>query len=261
MSKIWITYNWKDNEDKDVDFIAQELINAGVEIKLDRWNISAGKRLWSQIETFIKSKEESDAWILVATNNSLASEPCKEEYAYALDRALHNRGEDFPVIGLFLNSINEDLIPSGIKTRLYVSITDPDWKERIIAAAEKRSIEISKTNITPYYLKVHTVVNRDMQFAIEMRPRAGVWAPFIAAIPKEEKTMVDPQIMIGPRNIPTRGGMLVNYSQGESMDKWISCAGNQATPTESYFLWCKVLPSSLIFGVNDNSSLQFLVKF
>ncbi len=49
MKSIWITYSWVDNKDGDVDFAAQELIRAGLDIKLDRWNLSAGKRLWEQM--------------------------------------------------------------------------------------------------------------------------------------------------------------------------------------------------------------------
>jgi hypothetical protein len=32
--------------------------------------------------------------------------------------------------------VEEDLIPAGIRTRLFTSITDPDWKERIVVAAQ-----------------------------------------------------------------------------------------------------------------------------
>ena len=54
MNSVWITYAWDDNKDGDVDFTAQELIRAGLDVKLDRWNLSAGKRLWEQIEAFIQ---------------------------------------------------------------------------------------------------------------------------------------------------------------------------------------------------------------
>src|SRR5688572_20702875 len=99
MATLWITYAWKDNENRDVDFIAQELEGAGVRVKLDRWNVQAGKRLWPQIEQFIQDPAESDAWAIYATPNSLGSQPCQEEFAYALDRALRARDVEFPVIG------------------------------------------------------------------------------------------------------------------------------------------------------------------
>ncbi len=178
MAKVWITYAWSDNQQGDVDFIAQEIQQSGEEVKLDRWNISAGTKLWPQIEKFICSDEESDAWVLIATNNSLSSEPCKEEFAYALDRALNSRGGNFPVIGLFLGPVDESLIPAGIRTRLYVSVTDPDWKERILAAAEGRLHQAQQVNVQPFHVHVHENQPGNKPFAIEVRPRAGVWAPF-----------------------------------------------------------------------------------
>ncbi|WP_332775947.1 toll/interleukin-1 receptor domain-containing protein [Polaromonas sp.] len=262
MATVWITYAWADNEHHDVDFIAQELVRAGVTVKLDRWNISAGKRLWEQIDSFICKPEESDAWVLVATNNSLASEPCKEEFAYALDRALKSRGDAFPVIALFLTHADPTLIPAGIRTRLYLSITDPDWKERIVAAAERRQHAASRPDVQPFHLRVHSLQGRPKAIAIEVRPRAGVWAPFIAGIPIAEREKVEPFIMIGPRDVPTDSGMLMNCGDGPSPDNsmWFMQAGNQSTPTESYYIWCKQLPSKLVFGVNGRPP-QFTVTF
>lgn len=252
MATVWITYAWTDNQHGDVDFVAQELQRAGLTVRLDRWNLGAGRRLWEQIEAFITKSDQSDAWLLVATNNSLASEPCKEEFAYALDRALKSRGQTFPVIALFLTHIDPTLIPAAIRTRLYVSITDPDWKERIVAAAEGRAHAFSTPDIQPFHLRVHELQDRSKRFAIEVRPRAGVWAPFIAGVPLSEKDAVQPNIMIGPRDVPTDSGMLLNCGEGASADNsfWLMHAGNQSTPTESYYVWCNQLPSALIFGVN-----------
>jgi hypothetical protein len=242
-----------------VDFVAQELGRSGVTVKLDRWNLGAGKRLWEQIESFICKPEQSDAWLLVATNNSLASEPCKEEFAYALDRALKSRGDAFPVIALFLTHTDPSLIPAGIRTRLHVSITDPDWKERVVAAAERREPAASRLDVQPFHLHVHRLGDR---IAIEVRPRAGVWAPFIAGVPLAEKEMVQPSIMIGPRDIPTGSGMLTNCGEGSSPDNsmWLMYAGNQSTPTESYYVWCKQLPSKLLFGVKGRAP-QYTMGF
>src|SRR5918997_1951463 len=96
MTTIWLTYAWADNETGDVDYAAQELAQVGLDVKLDRWNLQAGERLWPQIEAFIQDPARSDAWALYATQNSLGSEACKEEFAYALDRALHTRDKEFP---------------------------------------------------------------------------------------------------------------------------------------------------------------------
>lgn len=67
MATVWITYAWADNKHGDIDFVAQELQRAGLTVKLDRWNLFAGRRLWEQIEGFICKAEQSDAWLLAAT--------------------------------------------------------------------------------------------------------------------------------------------------------------------------------------------------
>jgi hypothetical protein len=259
MSKIWITYSWDDNMSGDVDFIAQELAQLA-DIKLDRWNISPGRRLWEQIDHFISSPEQSDAWVLIATNNSLSSKACKEEYALALDRAINQRGNDYPVIALFLSACDYDLIPGGIRTRLYVSITEPYWKEKIIAAAEGRPPEVQRPYVPPYYYCIHKDQPGTYSIVIEVRPRAGVWAPFVAAIPLCEKDKVKPKIMIGPKDLPTMNGALFNtsdyiWTNEDDSAFWCKTASNQATPTESYYIWCQTLPSRLFFGAMHGQNL------
>lgn len=258
MAKVWLTYAWDDNRHGDVDYVAQELEAAGLTVKLDRWNIAAGKRLWEQIASFIENPSESDAWLLVATANSLASEPCKEEFAYALDRALSTRGGAFPVMALFPGPVDPALVPAAVRTRLYVSLTDRDWKERIKAAAEGRPHHATRQAIEPYVVRVHSNQPGPKPFAIEMRPRAGVWAPFFAAIPMSEKDGVDPSIMNGPADLPPSCGFLMNTGSGPRSDGvwWNMVADNQASPTQSYYLGCKKLPSRLLFGVNG-TALQY----
>ena len=262
MATIWMTYAWTDNSEGDVDFVSQELVRAGLTVKLDRWNIGAGRRLWEQIERFISDPTQSDAWVLYATQNSLGSEACKEEFAYALERAIHSRGNPFPVIGLFPSAVDSALIPAGLKTRLYVSITDPDWKERIKAAAEGRSPGIVAPNLDPYSLTIHAVTGQGAsQFAVEVRPRAGTWSPFVAAIPAGERDRVNLHIQHGPRGVVPHGGVLFNSGTGSSDDgNWFfAFAQNEATPTQSYFIFCNELPSKLVFGVM-NGQPQYLVN-
>lgn len=261
---IWITYAWDDNAAGDVDFASQELIREGLVVKLDRWNLTAGKRLWEQIESFIQDPSKSDGWLLYATQTSLGNEKCKEEFAYALDRALNTRGGDFPVIALFPSTVDTSLIPAGIKTRLFVSITDPDWKERIVAAVEKRQPSITRPQVEPYALKIHQLGEQsgEERYAIEVRPRGGTWSPFIAAIPSNERDVVLPKLSHGSANRIPRSVILFDHGEGVSGDGklWTVTAANEATPTQSYYIFCKELPSFLIFGVNGGPP-QYKVEF
>lgn len=264
---IWLTYAWDDNASGDVDFVARELIDSGLDVKLDRLNILAGRRLWEQIESNISDPGKSDGWILYATQTSLDSEACKEEFAYALGRALATRGETYPVIGIFPATVNNDLIPSGIKIRLFVSLSDPDWKERIVASVENRESVIPIPHVEPYDLTVHTIQDEKNQtYAIEIRPRAGSWSPFFAAIPAEEKNLL-PGIPLrpGPKGqvqVATKYTGMLSRSHGESTDRnwWVEKINFEVTPTQSCYLFLKRLPSALKFGVNFGHP-QYQVKF
>lgn len=261
MASIWITYAWNDNYEGDVDFCAQELEDTGLAVKLDRWNIRAGLRLWPQIETFIQRPSECDAWLLYATVNSLGNEACKEEFVYALDRAIHERGQAFPIIALFPSTVDSSLIPAGIRTRLYVSLTDPDWRERIKAAAEGLEPSISRRQLDPFFLEIyHPIDGIRKRYSIEVRPRAGSWSPFLAAIPFEEQDEVNPSLAFGATGRVPSGSILFHTKRGPSEDEmwWVMIASNEATPTQSYYIMADALPSKILFGI-DRSNDQYLV--
>ena len=51
LKTVWLTYSWADEFD-DVRFIVQEL-SPNLNVRLDRWDLGAGRRLWDQIASFI----------------------------------------------------------------------------------------------------------------------------------------------------------------------------------------------------------------
>jgi hypothetical protein len=249
MASLWLTYAWIDNADRDVDFVAQQLADAGIEVKIDRWNLEAGRRLWDQIDSFIRDPARSDAWAMYATENSLRSEKCQEEYAYALDRALDTRGGDFPIVGIFPGSVASDLIPAGIKTRLYVSTADADWVERVVAVVQRRPVQIPRRPGEPYYVAARQV---GMQFVIEARPRVGTWHRFFGAVPLSEKDQLQPNVTYGAPNGGPVAGILQMVIEGErdiGGERWWSRSfAQQITPTQSGYIICQTKPSSVLFG-------------
>lgn len=263
IKKLWITYAWLDNTSSDVEFLAAELRNAGLDTKLDRWNLAAGKRLWSQIDNFISNPSESDAWLLYATRNSLESEPCREEFAMALDRALRARSESFPVIAVFPDSVEAQLIPAGIRTRLHVSLKDNDWKERVVAAVEGRVLHIIPSALDPFEHKVHKMPGKPYNFVVEVRPRAGVWSPCFVAIPKDEVEQTRGRFplvaRLGPRGAVPKGhdfGRFAVYLSDD--DKCTICeVDEECTPTRSLFAYFKKLPSLLLFGACCNEGPRY----
>src|SRR5262249_41126674 len=152
----------------------------GLEVAFDRAHIIPGQRLWPQIDKGILDPA-TDAWAILATENSLSSEPCLEELAYALDRALRTRGADVPLIGIFPAPIDRILIPSAIATRLYVTLQQPNWALLVAAGAQKRKPGATITPVAPFVAKFH---NMDGKAVLEIRPRSGRWYPCVIAVPK-----------------------------------------------------------------------------
>lgn len=262
MAKAWISYAWSDNETSDVDFVAQELRLMGLNIHLDRWDIKVGLRLWDQIEGWICDPEKSDAWILYATQASLLSEPCREEFNYALNRAISNRGGTFPLIAIFPGAVDGALIPAAIKIRRFVNLTDPEWKERVVAACERRNPAIESQNVLPYDLVEHPPCAASSgKKVLEVRPRAGSWAPFFAGVPIGEKDMTGLSLSHGPRGTVPAMTRLFGSGGTESEDHqwWLQIAHNECTPTQSYFILYDARPSKLAFGPLGSDKTSFWI--
>jgi TIR domain len=241
MGKLWLTYAWIDNENEDVDFIIQQLKRAGLDVYYDRRQVIPGQRLWPQIDKAITDPLATDAWGIYVTEHSLRSEPCQEELAYALDRALRTRGSDFPIIGIFPRPIDRSLIPSSIATRLYVNIQNKDWVEQVTDGVRKQRREASKV-VAPFVAKVHQA-----QTTIELRPRAGRWAPFLAAVPKAGQSRLN-IVLSGPADIVPMAGMssIGDFENEEFIGKVLHAA---ITPEMSAFIsFDGGLPKVLAFG-------------
>lgn len=242
MATLWLTYAWVDNEDLQVDFIVQELKATGLDVKYDRIHIVPGRRLWPQIDAGIAA---CDAWAIVVSKKSLESEPCREELAYALDRALSAREDQFPIIGIFVEQLERALIPSAIRTRLYTNIRDPAWKEIVQAGAERRPPAPPSTSIEPFIIDVHV---RAEKVVFECRPRAGRWMPGGVGVPPAEKERLG-HVWIAPYGHPT-GPVVTVSSEAESAAgpfAWKICH-EEVTPYRSLYALLHKAPTQLVFG-------------
>ncbi len=136
-----------------------------------------------------------------------------------------------------------------------------------MAAVEKRQPDVVKPEVKPYALSIHDAraqLGKQAldRYIIEVRPRAGTWAPFFAAVPLNEKDKVLPQLAHGVSKLIPMVTMLIGAGECTSDDGgwWIKFAANEATPTQSYYIFCRELPSILIFGVKDGAP-QYRVTF
>jgi hypothetical protein len=257
MSKLWLTYAWRDNEQSDVDHVINELRKTGLTVGFDRAQLLAGQRLWPQIDSAISDPQIS-AWAIYVTENSLKSEPCQEELAYALDRALRTRGGDFPLIGIFPQPLDRSIIPSAIATRLYVNLRDPNWSKQVYDGVKREASTPDLSQAAPYGLTWHKMGDHSV---LEVWPKSGRWCPFSVVVPVGERGALG-SVLPGPKGYISGSGM-VSVSELQSPDgAWEGIQiGNAIDALTTAQIFFKEEPSEVMFGdQKDMYSIKRLAR-
>jgi TIR domain len=249
---LWITYAWSDNAEGDFDFLVQELSRAGISAIYDKIALVPGRKLWAQIGNRISSDPLS-GWAYLVTPNSLASAACQEELAYALQRALEAKGEEFPLIGL-LHGVSIRDVPLALRVRLCVNLANPDCIEEIRAAISGTAPRRAMPEQDPLVLKIHRgYLGQPERLALEIRPRFGELRYWRWAFPSS-----GPQPIAwgtGPANGSGIGSTKREVIEGEFSNiggtsmKYVG-AGDPITPSASaYAVFDRVLPQRCFFGL------------
>lgn len=188
MKKLWITYAWDDNIEGDFDYLVQALASVGVEAIYDRIALVPGRRLWEQIADRIQDPAIV-AWAYLVTPQSVASQPCREELAYALDRTLKAKGETFPLIGL-IHQVPFEEVPLALRTRLAVPLASSTWLEQVRAGVEGRPPAPPSAATSNLILRAHDPMpDRPEHVAVEARPRFGEILHWRFAVPAATKVV------------------------------------------------------------------------
>lgn len=242
MPKLWLTYAWKDNEDQDVDHVINELRGEGIEVIFDRAHLLAGQRLWEQIDKGINDPTV-DGWAIYTTQNSLASEPCQEEIAYALDRTLRKKGANYPLVGIFPHAMDRSLVPSALATRLFVNLADPTWKTQIADSLRGRRTAPDLSSVKPYALTWHS--DKDGPI-LEIRPRSGQWPVSAVGVPENEASLLKGG-MVNAAGYPEMSGIVM---RGELNHPGLAGYFFQTSvnPAASIYVQFSHKPSQVWFG-------------
>ncbi len=244
MAKLWLTYAWRDNEDQDVDHVIAELRAKGLEVNYDRAHLLAGRRLWDQIDSGINDPG-TKAWAILVTENSLRSEACQEEIAYALDRTLRVRGSQFPLIGIFPSHIDRTIIPSALATRLYVDLRMPGWAQQVADGVTGTRRAEQADPPAPFGHMMHSF---DGKPVLEVWPRSGRWIPFAVLVHTDEIAKLG-SVMFGPRGLITGSG-IVSMSTISSADNEFKGEQIQHSidANTSAHIFLNEIPTKLKFG-------------
>lgn len=252
MPTVLLTYAWNDNERGDVDFIAQDLRDVGFHVRLFRWMPKPGNGLWEEVGDDLAIPGVVDGWLFHLTPNSLGSTLCREDFSRALDQLRRTRGADFPVVALAPSPAFLELAAADSRVEFTVCASERDWKDRVRTFVEGRPTPTTRKRVSPFDLHVARVERGDrFAFVIEIRPRAGSWTPFFAAVPLSERDGVRARLGFGPSGRAPAMPWAEEPGEGRLGEGplWALWAKNAATPTESYYVFCDRLPSMIVFGV------------
>lgn len=253
--KLWITYAWKNNAGGDFDFLVQELRKAGIDVRFDKIELIPGQRLWEQIAARIEDPQ-LDGWAILLTKESIESEACREELAYALDRALSPQGRNFPLMGLLHQvSISDSKIPASLRARLCVDLRNPDWTKEVRAGLERRPPSTANPETVNLRGQVHNAYlgNPNLR-AVEFVPRFGEIRYWRIAYPSDGPQPV--KMGIGPAGGGGVSGTLESFVEGtvdiNGMHMKFFGAGNALTPsTAAYIVFQQKFPVHFAFGYAD----------
>jgi hypothetical protein len=253
--RVWITYAWVDDREGDFQFLVQELLDAGVDATYDRIALVPGQDLWQQIGTTI-TEAKLDGWAYLVTPSSIESQACREELAYALNRALQTKGRDFPLLAL-VHGVRIIDLPPALRIRLCVSLADPAWREQVRAALERRPPIATPNPQSRYNWRVHySFQNQADLVAVEVRPRFGEVMFWRLGVP-----MGADRVTWGSGPAGGKGPSGVSFSalidakgivQGSEV-LWFGAADRLSPSVSAYVVFRGALPRFIAFGVADSA--------
>jgi hypothetical protein len=255
---LWITYASTDNKEGNFDFLAQSLTAAGLDVRFDREMLIPGRRLWEQIGGAINAPDLG-GWAFLVTPASIESQACLEELAYALDRTLHTRGGDFPIIGLLYGGVRVDQLPPALRIRLCVDLRASNYVDQIKAAIEQRAPAGATRRLDPFLCRIHERYggNPDL-IAFEFSPRIGEIANWRIAFPTGIKPV---SYGSGPAGGGGVSSVRFDFVEGTSLTfegirmDFVGCSNPIGPATSAYIVFTqKDCPAALHFGYTDSPS-------
>lgn len=241
MGTVWITFATVDNVDGDVDYLAQEIGRAGLRTRQHPLFPDEDDKIDRLMPAFLGREDQSDAWILYASETTLANGR-RDRIAAALKNAFEKRGV-FPAIGILRDNVSSNGVPLTATLRA----DDAEWRLHAGDALGSPLPPPSHEGLPPYLAKLHPAPP-PYKHMFEFRPKMGRWDSFLFAILPEEKASVAPAI----RPFETEEGF------SDDAEWYFRIGRTPATPSTSYFVMLKEMPSRMAFGQEGSDEAVIL---
>lgn len=177
-----------------------------------------------------------------------------EELYYALERALDEKGDTFPIFAL-LNGILPEELPPALKSRKCIILENGDWAKQIVSA-----INETEPGFTPQEnLKDFIILEYEIPDGkcLEIKPRFKRISPYRVAVEYKEKESGNViKGSHGPSGIVPNNLIAshpINSAGTIEDDKrcWVWGADNEINSTNSIYLFYKNRPKRIWVGHPD----------
>jgi hypothetical protein len=254
--RLWISYPWINKEERDFTFLVAQLKEAHFDSIYDSLQLLPDKHLWERTVQRLASIG-FDGWLYILTHQCFTRRIFADELNTAIERALKQKGPDFPVVGL-LYGISTQHVPLALRVRPCVSLGDADWKQQISDVLRQRTFQGKKEPVREKALFswiVHPCYgNNPSMTAIEVRPKDESVQYWRFAIPKSAKPARWGQGPSGGNEISR-----IKFAEASGWGRyrnhdvsWFGAANIISNTESAYAVFSGSLPEFICFGPADS---------
>ncbi len=250
--QVWVSYLWTTGEERDLKFLFSPLNGLDIDTKYESVRLIPETRLWQRVLQSLTNME-FDGWLYVLTHQIATRGACAEELLEAIDKALQDKGTDFPMIGL-LYGVSAQQVPLGLRMRPCLSVGDPDWKHRLAQSLLPRVPTLPKTLVREsarFTWKIHPCYGGESEVtAIEVSPKLESIPYWRFAIPRTARPARWGVGSAGGQEIsPVKFAVAKGSGRfGSSEVLWFGAANGVSTSESAYITFCGPLPEFICFG-------------
>lgn len=256
ISRLWISYPWIRNEERDFTYLLTQLKAANIEAVYDSFQLQQNSKLGDRIVQRLRSVG-FDGWLYILTHQCFTHRIYMDELTGAIDQTLTQMGSDFPVAGLMYGIATQQL-PPVLRVLPCISLGDPEWKRqlsRLVAKGARQSNRDHGVNETRFIWKIHSCFDGDPSMtAIEVHTKGDRVQYWRFAAPKNSKIVRWGQGRSGGGEISR---VVFAEAKGsaryENRDvTWFGAANTVSNTESAYAVFSGGLPDFICFGPSQS---------
>jgi hypothetical protein len=250
--RLWISYPWIRNEERDFAYLVPQLKAANIEAVYDSFQLQPNSRLGQRIVQRLLSIG-FDGWLYILTHQCFTRRNYTDELTEAIDQTLLHMGPEFPMAGL-MYGIATQQVPPVLRVLPCISLGDPDWKRQLSTLLNSDAIHSRKAKVnkeTRFVWKIHPCFDGDASLtAVEVHTKEDRIQYWRFAAPKSAKIVRWGQGRAGGGEISriifaeTKGS-----GRYENRDViWFGAANTISDMESAYVVFSEPLPDFIGFG-------------